>query len=197
MRWREPQQLQIQRQWCGGGLKRCHHVDVASRFWELLRGHQDFVTAQLEVLTAEHQTLLCRIPLVQDVQAAWLLLVHCAAARANHVARVVEPGSAEPFCRSHDARLWQCLCTILQISPDQGEDVVGAASMPLVLGGLGLRSACRVSQPAYWASWADALHVIHNRHLEVAAQLVTALDGEPESRFLCAAERELGGMWRV
>ena len=54
-------------------------------------GHQDFVTAQLEMLTAEHQTLLCRIPLVQDVQAAWLLLVHCAAARAKYVARVVEP----------------------------------------------------------------------------------------------------------
>ena len=129
-------------------------------------GHQDFVTAQLEMLTAEHQTLLCRIPLVQDVQAVWLLLVHCAAARANYVARVVEPGSAEHFCRRHDVGLWQCLCAILQISPDQGEDVVGAASMPLVLGGLGLRSACRVSQPAYWASWADALHVIHNRHPE-------------------------------
>ena len=68
-------------------------------------GHQDFVTAQLEMFTAEHQTLLCRIPLVQDVQAAWLLLVHCAAARANCVARVVEPGSAEPFCRRHDAGL--------------------------------------------------------------------------------------------
>ena len=61
--------------------------------------------------------------------------------------------------------------------------------MPLVLGGLGLRSACRVSQPAYWASWADALHVIHNRHPEVAAQLVTALEDEPELRSLCAAER--------
>ena len=122
-------------------------------------------------------------------QAAWLLLVHCAAARANYVARVVEPGSAEHFCRRHDAGLWQCLCTILQISPNQGEDVVGAASMPLVLGGLGLRSACRVSQPAYWASWADALHVIHNRHPEVAAQLVTALDDEPESRSLCAEKK--------
>ena len=148
------------------------------------------MTAKLETLTAEHQTLLCRVPLVQDVQAAWLFLVHCAAARANYVARVVEPGSAEPFCRRHDAGLWQCLCTIQQISPDQGENVVGAGSIPLVLGGLGLRSACRVSQPAHWASWAEALHVIHNRHPEVAAQLVTALDDEPESRSLCAAERD-------
>ena len=88
-----------------------------------------------------------------------------------------QSGGTWVCCRRHDAGLWQCLCTIPQISPNQGEDVVGAASMPLVLGGLALRPACRVSQPAYWASWEDALHIIHNRHPEV-----TALDDEPESR---------------
>ena len=51
-----------------------------------------------------------------------------------------------------------------------------------------------MSQPAYWGSWADALHVIHYRHPEVAAQLVTALDDEPESRSLCAAERDVEGV---
>ena len=157
-------------------------------------GHQDFVTAQLEMLTAEHQqTLLCRIPLVQDVQAAWLLLVHCAITWPEWWSQgLPNPpvGGTMLGCGS------VCLCTILQISPDQGEDVVGAASMPLVLGGLGLPPPCRVSQPAYWASWADALHVIHNRHPEVAAQLVTAVDDEPSHDF-CAPRRELGGMWRV
>ena len=37
----------------------------------------------LNSISEEHQTLLRRIPLVGDVQAAWLLLVHCAGARAN------------------------------------------------------------------------------------------------------------------
>ena len=60
--------------------------------------------------------------------------------------------------------------------------------MPLVL------VAIRV-QPAYLASWANALHVFHNRHPEVAAKLVTTLDDEPDSRF-CSPRRELGGMWR-
>ena len=50
-------------------------------------GHQDFVRAQLEMLSAHHHTLLARIPMVEDVQSAWLLLVHCASARANCVAR--------------------------------------------------------------------------------------------------------------
>ena len=49
-------------------------------------GHTEFIKAQLEMLTAEHQTLLDRIPLIEDVQSGWSILVHCAAARANYVA---------------------------------------------------------------------------------------------------------------
>ena len=120
-------------------------------------GHPDFVRAHLEMLTAEHQTLLHRIPLVEDTQSAWLLLVHCAAARANYTAKVVAPKSAEEFCRRHDEGLWRCLCDILQIPAEQADEVWSAASMPMVLGGVGLRSAVRVSRPAYWSSWVDCL----------------------------------------
>ena len=42
-------------------------------------GHPDFVRASLESKNASHQRFLDRIPLLQDVQASWLLLVHCAA----------------------------------------------------------------------------------------------------------------------
>ena len=45
-------------------------------------GHADFIRDHLEKIAAEHQVLLDRIPLVGDVQFAWLLLVHCAAAMA-------------------------------------------------------------------------------------------------------------------
>ena len=85
-----------------------------------------------------------------SAQSAWSILVHCAPARVNHVARVVEPLTAR-----HDIELWRCLCAVVQISPNQPEDVVEAASLPMVLGGVGLRSAVRVSEPAYWASWMD------------------------------------------
>ena len=59
--------------------------------------------------------------------------------------------------------------------------------MPLVLGGVGLRSASRVSEPACWASWADSLSVIRSRHPEVAHHLVEELDGFPTTPFLRAA----------
>ena len=41
-------------------------------------GHADFIRDHLEKTAAKHQVLLDRIPLVEDVQSAWLLLVHCA-----------------------------------------------------------------------------------------------------------------------
>ena len=150
-------------------------------------GHADFIRDHLEKTAAEHQVLLDRIPLVDDVQSAWLLLVHCAAARANYLCRVVEPATVVDFCRTHDERLWRCLCSTVQMPPEQPEEVVQAATMPLVLGGVGLRSASRVSEPACWASWADSLSVIRSRHPEVAHQLVEELDGFPTTPFLRAA----------
>ena len=46
-------------------------------------------------------------------------------------------------------------------------------TLPLVLGGLGLRSAVRTRAPSFWASWADTLHMIHLRHPAVADEIVS------------------------
>ena len=134
--------------------------------------------------------------MISDLQSSWLLLVHCVSARANYISKVVEPEAAEDFCRRHDARLWRCFCACMQIDPDQPQDVMDTATMPLALGGLGLRSASRVSTPAYWVSWADCLSMIHKRHPTASAALVRALEGQPETPFLKAAsqcQRELTG----
>ena len=42
------------------------------------------------------------------------------------------------------------------------------SSLPLALGGLGLRSAIRSQHAAYWASWADSLPRIRERHPDIA-----------------------------
>ena len=92
--------------------------------------------------------LLERIPAVQDVQSARLILLHCTAARANYLLRVVRPALVRRFAENHDAGLWRCLCQILHIQEDQCEATARTAStMPLVLGGMGLRSAVRTSLP--------------------------------------------------
>ena len=44
-----------------------------------------------EKVRQHQQTLLDRIPSLPDVQSAWALLLHCAAAKANYFIRVVPP----------------------------------------------------------------------------------------------------------
>ena len=139
---------------------------------------------------AEQRTLLERIPQVRDLQSAWLLLLHCATARAKYLLRVVEPQAVAEYARLHDNGTWNCLCHILHISPEQGADIRSAANLPLVFGELGVRSASRVCVAAYWASWADCLTMIQARHPEVANMFLEKLEGWPDTPFLGMAPRE-------
>ena len=78
----------------------------------------------------------------------------------------MHPEAVEEFARRHDAGLWQCLCDVLGIDPGQETTVKETAVLPMSLGGLGLRSALKLRVPAFWASWADCLPMIWERHLK-------------------------------
>ena len=161
-------------------------------------GHPDFVRQHLRDVSEEHERFLTRIPLVRDVQSAWLLLLHCAQARANFLLRAVRPEAVEEFATRHDRGLWWCLAQILGVNLEQCEvGMQEAATFPLVLGGLGLRSAIRTRYSAFWASWADCIPMVGARHPEVAAQLVVQLEGHPATPCLgaaAAAARALTGI---
>ena len=128
-------------------------------------GHPAFVAAQL----SEHQaTLLQRIPLMPLCSQ-----LCCSSARATYFLRVVSPDTALEYASLHDEWIWSCLCQLLDISPTLCDNVAKqCATLPLVLGGLGLRSAVRTRVPAHWASWADCLPMVKDRHPEVAASMV-------------------------
>ena len=51
--------------------------------------------------------------------------------------------------------------------------------------------------PAFWASWADSLGMIHQRHPDVAAQLVRQLEGHPATPSLQAAAAAARSLSRV
>ena len=101
--------------------------------------------------------------------------------------RVVEPGATQEFSTRNDAALWNCLCQIMQIPTAQPDDVRETASTPMKLCGLWLRSARRISEAAYWASWADCLPMIQQRPPRIAALFVAQLSGQPHTTFLRAA----------
>ena len=101
------------------------------------------------------------------------------AARANYLLRVVRPELVRDFAERHDSSLWTCMCEILRVDPGKcSANARNSATLPLALGGLGLRSAVRTNGPASWASWADALAMIKERHPEVVHMIVGELEGD-------------------
>ena len=105
---------------CGGGPCCPRTVKVSK-----CSGHPHCVARHLQGIVQEHQTLLDRIPHVKDLQCAWLLLLQCASARANYQLRPwIQPAR-----------------NIMQIDRTQAQTMKDIASVPLVSGGLGLRSA--------------------------------------------------------
>ena len=103
-------------------------------------GHDDFVKEQLRSRWEKHDVLLQRIPAVPNLQAAWLLLTFCAAARAYFTLRTVRPALVEEFAASHNHAIWTCLVEILGIDGSAvSEAAKKAVTLPLSTGGLGIQ----------------------------------------------------------
>ena len=84
---------------------------------------------------------------------------------------------AERFAQQHDSQVWQCFRNLIGQLPRQATWELG--SLPLHLGGLGIRSASRTAHAAYWGSWADCLSTIRERHSNIAEIMSEALSNPP------------------
>ena len=147
----------------------------------------------------KQQKLLGCLPKVEDTQTAWLLLLYCAAARANYTTRVVAPRFCEEYSQAHDAAVFDCLCCLLGVPADAvAEEWRTVAGLPFSMGGLGLRCAERLSVAAHWASWADCLAMVKARHPDIAQEWVTKLErggeGDEALTQVTASEGLLRGM---
>ena len=145
-------------------------------------GSDAYVQQRLALEREEHDRLLQRIPSVQDLQAACLLLHYCAAPRANYLLRSVCPATTAAYASSHDAAC--CLSAPLGLAdaplPPQP---ARAARLALRFGGLGLRAADTDRHAAYWASWMDTLPVIQTRVPSAAERLLAALRDDRAARL--------------
>ena len=87
------------------------------------------------------------------------------------------------------------VCVTLGIAPDLCDAAArSTATLLLVLGGLGLRSAARTRAAGFWASWADCLPMIEARHPEVAARIIAQLEGEPSRHSVWHAAQAAHGL---
>ena len=164
-------------------------------------GHPAFVEAALAAKSAQQAELLHRIPAVPHLQSAWLLLLFCALPRCNYLLRILPPGATGAYAATHDAGVLACLASLL--GSEDGLPLLASrrAQLPLRFGGLGLRSAVASRHAAHWASWADSLPVIRQRHPELVARILPGLDSQREAggpsvvrapRLCAAALRQAG-----
>ena len=99
----------------------------------------------------------------------------------------VRPELTEEFSQRHDEQIWRCFCTIAGVAPEAPSPSSRAVtSLPLVAGGLGLRSATRLRHVAQWASWADTIKMVHERHPEVAESILEAVEGHNQAPSIVA-----------
>ena len=139
--------------------------DLGEEVWSPV-GSEAFVQAFTETRLEEERRLWNAIPSVPDLQCAWQLLLQCAGPRCHHVLRTVPPSQSERYAAGHDAGMQQTMVALLGGLPgDQGQmtTAFNLSSLPMRLGGLGLRSARRLAPAACWASWADAMPMLQER----------------------------------
>ena len=126
------------------------------------------------------------------------------ATRSNFWLRMVRPDQVQNFAERHDLNVWRCLQALLGIegAPDLARML---SNLPLSRGGLGLSCAARSTVAAHWSSWADCVHMIKQRHPEVAEIMLTGIDHEVAPCFQAVRDcadtlREAGLVmptWRV
>ena len=92
--------------------------------------------------------------------------------------RVVRPEAVQTFAEGHTDGLWSCLRNMLGVTLDTNPTVRDIATMPLSLGGMGLRNAVRTSPAAFWTSWSDCFSMVRERHPEIATTILRRM-GNP------------------
>ena len=106
-------------------------------------GSPEYTAERVERKLADERLLWEIIPAVPDLQCAWQILVQCANPRGNHTIRTLPPGMAVEYARAQDEGIWNTAIRVLADIPGgeaEQERARELASLPLRMGGLGLRS---------------------------------------------------------
>ena len=137
-------------------------------------------------------TITCRTNWkgLPSTNASWTFCLQCqTSSRVGCFLCIAHQPGRTTCCALCAQTVWECVCTLLNIPIHQDQSTRDTATLPLSLGGLGLRSAVRTSPSAFWASWADCFPMISARHPAVVDMIIRELDGHPVTPCLSAASR--------
>ena len=154
-------------------------------------GSPQYIERKMDERISKERELWMAIPTVPDLQCAWKLLVQSANPRANHTMRMMPPSQSAVYCRANDAGKEHTARELLGDLPrDREAEARQLSTLPMRMGGLGLRSAERLAPAAFWDSWADALAMISARNPEIASEVIRRLDADEHCPGCVAELRE-------
>ena len=130
--------------------------------------------------------LLAELRDMPSTQVAWLLFYFCAVPRTNHLFSTVLPQQVAPYATAtaHDQQMHMEFRRFLGLASAEHDAVFHGlseevwarqAKMPVCMGCCGLRGSVRTAPAAYWASWADCLHSLHDRCPRLGHVILNAL----------------------
>ena len=152
-------------------------------------GTREFVEAHANERMEKEMVLLERLSDLSDLQCKWVLLSQSAVPRANHSLRILPPSLSRRYAEAHDQAVWSAFCTTFGASHYHDDAAArNVSTLPGRMGGLGLRSASRTAEGAYWASWVDAIHVMSNKAPDVADAVQAELGRAGGSTVRCLRE---------
>ena len=197
------------RAWNQAGIEPDNIAEIGQEVWQpegitvlgTPVGSDQHTATKMDERIAKERRLWDAIPWVPDLQCAWHILLQSANPRANHSMRTLPPTLSAAYCDAHDAGIWATARALLGGIPQEDEEARQRATLPMRMGGLGLRSAARCAPAAFWASWADSLEMIRDRTPEVAELVEHRLTAEdPQNGCLeelraAAAHLDRQGFW--
>ena len=163
-------------------------------------GTDEYTAAEGIRAAQQEQGLLDALLRLNRLQVAWLLLLYCAAPRANYTLRTVPPRQALGYAQEHDRRVLATAAALLDVTLREENQGDGAdlrrrqAQLPLRYGGFGLRSSVRTAPAAYWASWADSLQPLSRRYPQLGARLLDYLRDTAANTPPCLAAAQEAAM---
>ena len=146
-------------------------------------GHLEFVSTFVEQRLFQEHKLWDAIPSVPGlaVRSAGAPPVRWAAL-PPFGADSAPPSQSLRYAQGHDARMQRAMEALLGSIPRDDAQVERArriTTLPLRMGGLGLRSGQRMKPGAFWASWADALPMLQQRLPELTRQVTNHVSEGP------------------
>jgi len=97
-------------------------------------GSDAYKLQQLQHTRDQHHFLLQRLPDLEGLQAAWLLLLFCANPHCHYNLRMPPPNITAAFSTEHDAALAACLTDLLDTAPMPATSLA-ISRLPLNQGG--------------------------------------------------------------